>query len=392
MAERESRVVGGLKAGYRTGRFITGSATRSFRGRSQRFPEIPTRVPGPGVAAAVLVDELMMVGFPAIATPKDPAERERVREQTNTAVNVLHDRGWYGDPTTYHRNPSAPTYVESQRRNYGHIRHELVTFDSEFEPAPGLPGGDEWLSFTNNRLAGGYVMRHRGGPRPWLVSIHGYTAGAPSDLLAMRALHYHRTLGFNVFHPVMPFHGFRRSGRRNGSGLLSYDHVHNLHAYSQTVWDIRKCIAWVRAQDTPSVALHGISLGGLTASVVASLENPPDRVVAGIPFVDVARLTAARFPASHRPTVELDGDYEAIYHLISPTALECQVPHDRRFVYGGVADRITTAGQAVELWRHWDRPAACWFKGGHVGALVSSEVRRFIASAITGDDRPPVPA
>ena len=384
MTDRESKVVGGIKAGYRTGRFLTGSATRSLRSRTQRFPELPTRRTTPGVAASVLIDELTMIGFPPIIVPRDPAERQRVREETNAAVAVLRERGWYDDPSTYHRTPTAPARVDSERRNYGHIRHELITFESEFEPAEGQPGVDRWLAFPTNRRAGGYVLRHRGAPRPWFVTLHGYTAGAPSDLLAMRALHYHRTLGLNVFHPVMPFHGFRRAVRRGGAGMLSHDHVHNLHAYTQLLWDIRRCIAWVREQGDPTVALHGISLGGLSASLVASLEHPPERVVAGIPFVDVGRLTAARFPANSRPSFERDGDYEALYRVVTPTALKCQVPHENRFIYGGVADRITTAGQAVELWRHWDQPRACWYNGSHISALVSAEVRRFITAAVIG--------
>jgi hypothetical protein len=58
------------------------------------------------------------------------------------------------------------------------------------------------------------------------------------------------------------------------------------------------------------------------------------------------------------------------------------VPADRRFVYAGIADRMATPGQAHRLWKHWEEPTVCWYRGSHVGFTWSREVRTFVDDAL----------
>ena len=101
--------------------------------------------------------------------------------------------------------------------------------------------------------------------------------------MVLRAQQFHRELGFNVLAPVLPLHGRRGTGGRiSGIGMVSLDWVANVHAVTQAVWDVRRCLAWIRERGAPSIALHGISLGGYTAAMVAGLEDDLSCVIAGV--------------------------------------------------------------------------------------------------------------
>ena len=83
--------------------------------------------------------------------------------------------------------------------------------------------------------------------------------------------------------------------------------------------------------------------------------------------------------ASH----DLLGDrVEALHSVITPTAVPCVVPHDRRFIYAGTADRLVTPNEPYVLWEHWDRPSICWTQRSHAFTLLSSTVRGFVRDAV----------
>ena len=122
------------------------------------------------------------------------------------------------------------------------------------------------------------------------------------------------------------------------------------------------------------------------ASLVAGLE-PVDLLIAGIPVADIPRLYLGHTPArlaewlaTRQPSSE---QMDALFSAVSPRSFRPQVPESRRFIYAGKVDRITPPSQAELLWEAWDRPAIRWFEGGHVSFRWSTEVRAFVARALT---------
>ena len=81
--------------------------------------------------------------------------------------------------------------------------------------------------------------------------------------------------------PCLPLHGPRSTGRISGAELISPDYVTLIHFFAQAVWDVRRCIDWVRQRDAPAVGLQGISLGGYNVALVSSFEPNLDCVIAG---------------------------------------------------------------------------------------------------------------
>jgi pimeloyl-ACP methyl ester carboxylesterase len=384
------------EAGPRTAGFMAKSMRRGMPFTRHRFPEIPTRRATPAMIAGALADELMLATMGNDRLVPSDAELARISEEMTEAVVVLERHGWLEHPAGFHVAPPCPTDVQLVPKRFGRVRYDELTFDSEFEPVPDMPGAQRWRAMSANRRAHANVMRHReAGDRPWLVNLHGFSMGMPSDLEAFRALHFHRDRGFNVIQPVLPLHGPRRTGKRSGDAFITLDYMNNVHGMAQAVWDVRRCIAWARSQGATSIIVHGVSLGAYTAALLVGLEDGVSGVITGVPSVDLADVMRQHVPAKARPAVDahgvLDERADLVHTVVSPLSFEPLVERDRRFIYAGVADRMAKPEAAHRLWKHWDEPAICWYSGSHVGFALSREVRRFVEAAITESLAPPNP-
>jgi pimeloyl-ACP methyl ester carboxylesterase len=267
------------------------------------------------------------------------------------------------------------------------IDYEQLTFESGFELHADEPGRDRWLSYRANRTARAWVMRHRDANRPWLVCIHGYQMGrAGIDLLAFPPDWLHHGLGLNLVLPVLPLHGARKIGRRSGDGFLTGDILDCTHAEAQAVWDIRRILSWVRAQSERQIGVFGLSLGGYNAALLSTLDGDLACAISGIPLVDIPDVMirhGLQSAIGGRGPEDLDVARMAeIMKVVSPVALESQVPVDRRFVFAAVADRLVPPEQACRLWEHWDRPRIEWYQGGHMTFRAHPNVRLLVEEGL----------
>jgi pimeloyl-ACP methyl ester carboxylesterase len=384
---RDPRLAGVLRAGPRVGMFLSRSA-----GRSARAPEDDTVVPvrpTPVLALQAYVDEVMIALFhhPDLVPSTDdfaPAAADLA-----AARELLAARGWLDDPASYHRDPPPPDDLRAWHGRAIGLGYEHITFTSGWEPDEEEPGRDRWLSHEANRIEHAWVSRAPGREHTsWLVCAHGFGMGSNAfvDLRAFRTPELHRK-GVNVVVPVMPLHGPRASGRVRGEDLMTIDLVDSMHGMAQATWDLRRTIRWLRAtQGAERIGLIGYSLGALVVSLVASLEDDLACVIAGIPVVDLPDL----FRRHSRPGItRLADEYgvlgnaaDDVHRVVSPLAMTCKVPFDRRFVFGGLADRMSTFGHTRRLWLHWGRPALAAYPGGHVGFFWSSAARRLVDEAV----------
>jgi len=371
-------------AGPRAATFMVRAASRPLRRGDHRYPDIPTRMMTLGTWASVFLDEVVLAFMATTRLDADDASFDRIAAETRAANEMLAEAGIFQDPTRLHPEPTAPR-AKVQPETYRGIRFQHVSFESGYAPVLELPGTTRWLSDASNQIAHSYVLRHRE-PRPWLVNLHGFGMGHTSDLLALRALHYHRDLGMNVIQPVFPTHGPRFSGP-GGEQALTLDYLNNLHAVSQAIWDTRRVMAWARAEaGATSFSLHGVSMGGYVSALLAGLVGDLDCVIAGVPTVDLAWVMRRNVPDDEREALDdrglLGRMADRIHQPVSPLFFEPKLPVSRRFVYAGVVDRMATPGQAHRLWTHWGKPQVLWYRGSHLGFAWSREVRRFIDAAL----------
>jgi len=350
-------------------------------------PALPARKTSLAIASKIVLDEIFFASELASATFVARRDHRRVVGETEDALAFYEEQGWVEDPSGFHLDPPALERVTLTRVYRPRLPYLHLRAPSGYQPHPGEPGRQRWIGQAPTRTLHAWMLRHPGRPRPWLVCIPGYRMGQPLiDFTGFRARWLHQTLGVNVAIPVMPLHGPRRVGRRGGDGFFSGDFVDTVHAQAQAVWDIRRLVGWLRDQGAPGVGIYGVSLGGYTAALVASLESDLACVIAGIPATDFVRLARAHAPALLVRAAQRAGfsfeRIERLLRVVSPLALQPKVAHARRFLYAGLADRLASPDQASDLWRHWGEPRTLWYHGSHVSFIWEPEIQTLLAEAL----------
>jgi hypothetical protein len=356
-----------------------------------RLPEvdgIPTARLSWALAAQAALDETLL-GL--AKSPRWYPKDEHVAAlavELREAGELARARGWLDDPASYHRRPTPLVEPRITPSTFRGVRHELVAWESEYEPLPEEPGRDRWLGYEANRTAYARVLRHPGRERPWLVCLHGFGTGtAIADFYAFRAQRLHRDLGLNVAIPVLPLHGLRKESRLGGIEMMSFQLQSFVLGMSQAMWDVRRLVEWIRRDAGGArIGLHGMSFGAYTAALLVGLEPGFEVVVAGAPMADIPTLFASHTPPSLKRMAERNGVDEELtttaLTMVSPVRFEPLVPFERRYLYAGVGDRMSRPEQSRLLWEHWGRPAASWYQGGHMTFLWTKSVQRFVDQAL----------
>ncbi len=310
-------------------------------------------------------------------------EWQRIVAEIADADALHRMRGWRDDPAAYHSTPAAPRDISIVAARAMKVDFEHLQFASGYAAPEDEPGGARWGAYAPCTTAHTWLLRRREAGRRWLVCVPGYGMGAPVvDLTAFDAVRLGRELNVNIAVPVLPLHGPRRTGWMSGDGYFAGDCLDTLHAQAQAVWDVRRLIAWIRAEGGRAIGVYGLSLGGYTAALIAALEPRLACVVAGIPASNFVELGQHHLPATLLADAAQAGvDWTAIerlYRVISPLAMPARVPWARRYLFAGTADRIVPIIQARRLWQHWGRPRCNWYRGTHLSFAWEPELRNWL--------------
>jgi hypothetical protein len=361
----------------------------------QQFADVPAPEFSLGLASKLLLDEAVRAFFATTSSSTfwistDGEVRPDARREVERMLEVYEDAGWIDDPKRFHPEPPDLERVRFVDGRRGHHRFEHMTFDSGYEPHSDDPIRERWLAYEGNRTAHAWVLRHSHQEnRPWMICLHGIGMGTPyTDFPAFRRDHLYEKLGFNVLWYVKPFHGPRGEGVgpheafNRGLGNLA-------HTQAQAMWDLRRIIGWIEHQNDSSIGVYGLSLGGYAASLLSTLHDGLDVVVAGIPgtdFVDLLSRNVSRtagFDAAHDPLASFWSDARRAMQVVSPYAGPCLVPREGRFIFAGLVDRLTPPDRVRDLWLHWEKPRIAWYQGSHVSFILEPDVRALLDEAYT---------
>jgi pimeloyl-ACP methyl ester carboxylesterase len=302
-------------------------------------------------------------------------------------------------------NRRAPRPVEDRRA----LLHEVIQFYQSIgegmfaEPAPAsvseerrgrLPGGGEivdlawpseyqpawaavrahYLSFAANRRACARLFRHGDGPRPLLVLLHGYRGGQFFVEERAYPVRWLYGLGLDVALLTLPFHALRAG--RAAPVWPSANPARTNEGFAQAIFDLR---ALVRRLAPPKLAVSGMSLGGYTTALLATVE-PLDFACPMIPvasFPDLFWSHGAGRPERLRAeregiTRELLCEAMAVH---TPLARTPRVAPERMLVVSAAGDRIAPPEHAERLAAHFGCQELR-FAGGHVLQLGRGEAFR----------------
>ncbi len=278
--------------------------------------------------------------------------------------------------------PAAVARLGTVRSRGAEADH--LAFPSGFVPPPLLPASLTWDDHPANASVHVYALE-LDVDAPWVVNVHGFKQGLPEDLFLFRSAATRERFGVNVVHPVLPMSGLRASA--GAPQIPGTDFGANVVGFAQAVWDVRRTIRWIRSRSDAPIILHGVSLGSYVVSMVSGLEDGLAGVIAGLPVSDYPRLMRRHARRMELPDDDLalvdDPALDRLFAPVSPFSVVSKVPSDRRYIYAGKIDQISSTQQALDLWEHWGSGSIHWFDGGHLGgAIWDRGVKRYIDAAI----------
>ncbi|MDN5938883.1 MAG: hypothetical protein L0H83_09490 [Salinisphaera sp.] len=351
-------------------------------------PDAPTPRFNLSMARKVAIDEAMLAYFVGSARLPIGSRVETDARELRELQALAEARDWLAHPARLHPAPPAPAAPQVRAHRAAGESFLHLRFDSDYEPDPALPGGARWAAYQANQKVHAWILRHPGAPRAWVMGVHGYRMGMPwVDFSLFQVEHLHRRLGLNLILPVLPLHGPRRAFARSGTGFLDGQLADIFHAEAQSLWDLRRSLAWLQSiEDAPRVAVLGYSLGGYNAALLAALEPDLACVIAGIPLADIADAVWRHLPLVHRRYVESSGVTPELARAalapVSPLALPCQVERSRRYLFGATGDQLVPPGQVARLAAHWETEQILWYQGSHLSVRQESTVREYLTSAL----------
>jgi pimeloyl-ACP methyl ester carboxylesterase len=334
-------------------------------------------------------------------SPRTPRiETGDARERLIELATAYSD-GTLGIPSRFFPVPAAPAMTLTPGGD-GPLGTQVVdlAYASEYEPF--LPAArDAHLRVIENHTAHARWWTSGRG-RPTLVLLHGWGGGNHWVTARAFVVPYWLRHGFDVAAFVLPYHGDRapavaQLGPRSGALFPSPNPMRTNEGFGQAIFDLRALALFLRARGASAVGAMGMSLGGYTTALWASVAGAGDPggidfAVAMIPAVSMARLMwrhgdtspARRAAAKAGITEDLLADAFAVH---TPTTRPARLARERLAVIAGRGDRITPPEQAEALARHWG-VGVSWFDGGHLAQLGRGDALRAVRRQLGGLDLP----
>jgi hypothetical protein len=291
-----------------------------------------------------------------------PAERI---EALSRLVELYASTRYFDDPGSFFPPPEPVSPRRYPVRPLADGQVIDLGWSSRFEPfvAEIAP---RYLTAAANRWGAARWYRHAGkASRPCIVLIHGYLAGTFVIEERLWAAEWFYRHGFDVLLPALPFHGPRRG--RGRPPFPSSDPRITIEGFRQTVLDLRAAISIARDDGCDSVGVLGMSLGGYSAALLATVNDDLAFCVPYLPLASIADFA--------RENGRLNGDeaeqreqyrlLESVYRVVSPMGRPVRVAREGRMVLAAEWDRITPVAHAHRIAEHFD-VAVQIVDGGHI--------------------------
>lgn len=300
------------------------------------------------------------------------------------------------DPHRAFPAPTEPPRVSSRAANpvaewfaHGNVRN--LRFHSTFQAVnPALR--DQCRGYVRNNVVHAQHWRHHDGPRPTLCVIHGFMGSAYLFNGMFFSLPWFYRSGYDVMLYTLPFHGRRaeKCSPFSGYGYFAHGFSGFAEAMAQAVHDFRSVLDYLEFTGVDRIALTGMSLGGYTSALIASVDDRIQAVIPNVPVVTPDRTVDEWFPANKVVALRdrLAGTDSALVDAAtmysSPLNYRPLPTKDRRLIIAGLGDRLAPPEQAEMLWKHWDRCAFHWFPGNHVLHVSQPDYLRRMTRFLAG--------
>jgi pimeloyl-ACP methyl ester carboxylesterase len=349
------------------------------------LPRAITRFEGVLLGAGARLDRFVLERYlrrTAFAAPRDGAA---LRDRLARARAFYANPRFVAEPATFFAEPAPLRAHVHGRRALPDGEVLSLVYTTDFAPVFPEAGIEPTVGVAR-------WWRHRAPGHPVMLCVHGYGGGHFwLESLAFDVRRFYRA-GLDVVLYVLPYHGARAPGgpRRSGEPFFDMDLVRTNEAFAQAIYELRALLRHVRAAGTGPVGAFGMSLGGYTTALLATVEPELAFAVPMIPLTSLPEMMWAEGESDTRlaSAVEHGWSLAALrdfFAVHAPLARRPLVPRDRRLLIAALGDRICPPAHADALWRHWDEPRIHWYPGGHLAQFrrgtALREVRALLRDA-----------
>lgn len=319
-------------------------------------------------------------GFRELLINKPPRRRdkrsveERV-DELDREIERLARPEFISEPSSFFRTYTIDEVRERRARSrVPGVARDMSwhsAFDAHFEENQAVFAKLRRNSWARMRL----IQRDPARPRQTLILIHGFLGGNPLiEELLFPALALYEA-GYDLALVTLPGHGARREG-----GTLSRPSwpargpSFTIDGYRQAIADLRAIVDYLLRLGAPSVGGIGMSLGGYTLSLLATVE---ERLSFAIPYIPLAShadylLENGLLGEDPKEVKMLHERLERLFSAVSPLSRPPLVPRSGRAIIVGEADAITPPSHGERIAAHWGI-SPYYFGGAHLLQLGRTE-------------------
>ncbi len=241
---------------------------------------------------------------------------------------------------------------------------------------------EKYLSRVPNRTALARLFFGPARGRPAVIIVHGYMGGWFVFDEPQWPIAWFLRRGLDVALPVLPFHGPRGGAPAGAPSFPSADPRMTNEGFRQAVADITALAAHLRDRGAPRVGIIGVSLGGYTSALVATVSDAIDFVMPVTPLASIADFGREQ----GRLGVGALGDeqhaaLERANWIVSPLSRPATVPSSRAIVVAAENDRITPSAHARRLSSHFGCELLT-IPGGHLVQIGRADAFRGLAAML----------
>ncbi|MEL0028923.1 MAG: prolyl oligopeptidase family serine peptidase, partial [Perlucidibaca sp.] len=159
----------------------------------------------------------------------------------------------------------------------------------------------------------------------------------------------------------------------SGHGWFSHGFCHMNETMAHAIHDIRVFMDYLEDSGVPQMGVTGISLGGYTTALLASIEDRLSCAIPNVPVVSIMDIVLEWFPANWiaKLGMRLGGisvqEARAAVAIQSALSFTPAIPHNRLMLIAGAGDRfappkhthIPCTGSPATTSSIWIRGAIC---------------------------------
>ena len=184
------------------------------------------------------------------------------------------------------------------------------------------------------------------------IVINGFSSGHHLIERLAWPIQMFRRQGIGVALYALPFHGPRARvfpPEWPGQNLRML-----IEGFRQAIWDLRVAIRGLREQGAKRVGVIGMSLGGYTSSLLATVTSDLDFAIPYVPIGSIPDFMEENDLVSSSPHLQNDlaEAYRAHMNAISPMTRAPAIAPERITVISGELDRLATVEQGAKLSQH----------------------------------------